>query len=148
MAVCSNCGRESTRIRTTVHESRPGVFSHLTDECPGCAPGSFEPRWRTERGAMGWEAYPTMYRKITAPDGSVGYEAKDELRADTEARIARPCQEDEQAKEIALAERRRMCASAPRRLTATQIEAAKAYWTPKLKEREARRATENVGDQN
>lgn len=93
---------------------------------------------------MGWEAYPSMYRKIEAPDGGVGYEASDELRADTEARIARPCQEDVENQARALAERRARAAKAPKQLTPAQIEAAKAYWTPKLKEREARKRGEET----
>lgn len=125
-----------------MHEKRPGVFSHTTDECPHCAPGTFDPAWKTARGAMGWEAYPHMYKKITAPDGSVGYEAKDELRVDTEAKIAKPCQEDVENKERKIAERRRFCAQAPRRLTQAQIEAARARWVPAIQQRNARREQE------
>lgn len=87
---------------------------------------------------MGWEAYPAMYRKITAPDGSVGYEGTEELRADTEAKIARRHPDDVANEERAYAERREFAAKVPKQLTSTQIEAARAYWVPRLKERGAR----------
>lgn len=134
MAICGSCGREGSRIRTIFH----GKVTE--DECPGCKPGSFEPKWLTERGAMGWEAYPTMYRKIEAPDGGVGYEATDEMRADTEARLSRPCQEDVENEQRQLAERKAYVASAPKQLTQAQIKAAADYWVPKLKEKAARDA--------
>lgn len=143
MAVCGNCGREGSRIRSRWNEK--GV--RLPDECPGCAPGTFDPQWKTAKGAMGWEAYPTMYRKIEAPDGGVGYEATDEMRADTEARLSRPDPEDEAKKQAAIEERRKYAASAPRRLSEAQIEAARQYWVPKLQER-ARRLRNEENERN
>ncbi|HSE44333.1 MAG TPA: hypothetical protein VLA89_03285 [Gemmatimonadales bacterium] len=100
MATCS-CGATSARLK-----KRSADADWV---CPACAPDEFPaqtPQWQTARGAMGWEAYPHMYRKITAPDGSVGYEAKDELRADTEAKLERECEEDKLARERAIAKKR------------------------------------------
>jgi hypothetical protein len=94
---------------------------------------------------MGWEAMPTMYRKIDAPDGGIGYEAKDELRADTEARLLLPPAPDAQ-EEAAIAARRDFAANAPKQLTPAQIARAKSYWIPKLKEREARRHKEEANE--
>lgn len=134
MAVCGSCGHEGSRIRTIFH----GKVTE--DECPHCKPGSFDPKWKTERGAMGWEAYPTKYRKIEAPDGGVGYEATDEMRADTEERLSRKDPDDVANEQRQLAERKAFAASAPKQLTQAQINAAAAYWVPKLKEKAARDA--------
>jgi hypothetical protein len=141
MAICGSCGHESPRIRTIFHHSPDGKrLLSQEDECPHCKPGSFDPQWMTAKGAMGWEAYPTMYRKIEAPDGSVGYESTDEMRADTEERLARRNPDDVANEERKIAERKSFAASAPKKLTQAQIEAAARYWVPKLKEKAARDA--------
>lgn len=140
MAICNSCGSEESRVRTIFHNAERGKPAFQEDECPHCKPGTFDPQWKTARGAMGWEAYPTMYRKIEAPDGGVGYEATDEMRADTEARLSRPCQEDVENEQRQLAERKAFAAGAPKQLTQAQIKAAADYWVPKLKEKAARDA--------
>lgn len=98
MAVCGNCGAEGTRIR-----SRWNGDIRLPDECPNCAPQSFEAMKSVRDGtiAMGYEYMPTMYKKT-----DVGYVAKDELLADTEAELSKPDMEGEAAYQKAVAIKR------------------------------------------
>lgn len=119
MATCGHCGAEARRFRMIFHESA------MEEMCENCAPLSFEPRWRTEPGHMAWDEWPNRYKKITLPDGRTGYEATDEMRVDTEAKIAKPCQEDVDARGAALKRRREWCAAQPKKLTPAQIESAK-----------------------
>lgn len=150
MARCSNCGREGSRVRTTCHEKRPGVFSHFTDECPNCAPGSFEPRWHQDKIVPAWEAYPNRYRKVWGEDGTLTYVATEENRTDSEARLKLPHPDDVASKERAIERRRQWARTQPKKLTATQIEAAKARWLPRLRavEAEKRARREAVEIQN
>lgn len=63
----------------------------MREECDKCCPDGFhvDPAWMHGRPAMGWEAKPKMYKK--RGDEYVG---TDELRADTEAQIMRPPQDE------------------------------------------------------
>jgi len=148
MAVCGSCGREGTRVRT-IFEINGKPLPVPLDECPGCKPGSFEPRWWTERGAMGWEAYPNQYKARRMPDGSVGYFATDELRADTEAKIARESEDDRRARENAIARKRQAVAGARRSLTQGEQESIIAKYREQeakgIEERKARLDAMAVG---
>jgi hypothetical protein len=84
MAICGNCGADTTRHRVKY------LGNTETHECDKCAPGSFDPQWKHAVGVMGWEAYPDKYTKITLPDGRTGYKATDEMIADTEAKLKNP----------------------------------------------------------
>ena len=81
MAICNTCGAETARVRSKWQDS-----VQLPDECPHCAPQSFE-KFKSVRDGqitLGHEYMPAMYKKTDA-----GYVAKDELTADTEAEIVR-----------------------------------------------------------
>lgn len=81
MAICNTCGTETTRVRSAWKGD-----VQLPDECPSCAPQSFD-KFKSVRDGqitLGHEYMPTMYKKTDA-----GYVAKDELTADTEAEIVR-----------------------------------------------------------
>lgn len=97
MAVCDNCGSVTSRIRTMF------IGARAKDECPNCAPGTFEAFKSVRDGqiAMGWEYMPTMYKHTED-----GYVAKDELLADTEAQASKPSEEDEAAYQKAVAKKR------------------------------------------
>lgn len=110
MAICGNCGAEGARIRTTF------LGKEAKDECPHCAPGTFE-KFKSVRDGqitMGWEYMPNMYRHTED-----GYVAKDELLADTEAQISKPDPDDEAAYEKAVAKKR---ANRKTALTPSEIE--------------------------
>jgi hypothetical protein len=62
MATCGGCGAETRRVRTTFHEDSSHRVIGTTDECDKCHPAMFEPRWKTERGAAAFEAYPPSTR--------------------------------------------------------------------------------------
>jgi hypothetical protein len=125
MPKCGGCGEVTTRIRITYHEDKVrGKLSGQSEECDKCKPDSFDPRWKHERGAMGWEAYPTKYRMKTAADGNTIYVATDEFKQDTEDWIANAGKAEEKQKYDAAAGKKR----AHRRtkpLTAAEIERAK-----------------------
>ena len=106
MAICSNCNTESSRVRSRWTEK--GV--QLADECPSCAPQSFEKFTAPsdKKIWMGYEAHPNEY--VRAADG--GFDRKPEYRAEQEARLTQAT-DDERAREAQVAARKR----ANRRLT-------------------------------
>jgi RHS repeat-associated protein len=69
MAICRRCKAETRRVRTTYHEdTRTGKVVAERDECPSCAPGSFDPRWCYEKPVIAPEAYPEQFKKKYLPD--------------------------------------------------------------------------------
>jgi hypothetical protein len=82
MSVCGNCGAEGTRIR-----SRWLKNVQLADECPSCAPGSFEKFAvpSDKKIWMGYEAHPNEYER--AEDG--GFDRKPEYRVEQEEQLRR-----------------------------------------------------------
>ena len=112
-------------MRTTFHTAR-GKYVGQTDECPSCAPGTFEPQWQRAKIVPAYEAYPNQFRQVPSEDGGVCYVATDEARADEEARILRPNPDDVAARERAIQRRREWARTRPRKLTASQIEAINA----------------------
>jgi len=120
MAICGNCGAQSSRVRSRWTEK--GV--QLPDQCPSCAPESMHDPFKSVRDgqiAMGWEYMPQMYRKTDN-----GYVAKDELLADTEAQATKQSDEDIAAENAALAKKRAMRRTKP--LSSAEIEIAITRW--------------------
>lgn len=109
MAICGGCGAEARRTRTIFNERNTLV----KEECPSCNPNSFDPQWKTARGAMGWEAYPEKYDKITLPDGRVGYRSKEEFRQDSEDKIRAAYARADQPDAAKLEEKRRTRRTVP-----------------------------------
>ena len=131
MGICRNCNSETTRIRTTYHSNKLAEkIVAETDECPNCSPGTFEPRWRQERGVAAWEAYPTKYKKKYMPDGRVGYFATDEWRADTEAKIAAVRSDGKERYREALEQKRVKRRTNP--LSEAEVERALNKWRTRL----------------
>jgi hypothetical protein len=120
MAICNSCGEEVSRVRTTFEVD--GKPCEPRDECPKCCPGTFEKLEIYQKPAMGWEAYPTMYRRRENPLGGWMYEATDEMRVDTEAKILAGSAEDREKHEQALAKKRRERRTAP--MNTQEIESA------------------------
>lgn len=130
MAICGGCGADRTRVRTIFNPD--GTVR--VEECPSCAPGSFDPEWLLAKGATPWEAYPGKYDKISNPDGSVTWRAKEEWTQDTEDKI-RASYEKVDAKEAAAIEKKR----ASRRtepMTPAEIEAATNRFRPYFEDRQ------------
>lgn len=72
MSACGSCGFETTRIRT-LFERDGKPLPEAKDECPNCAPQSFE-RFHTpsERKIwMSWEKEPAHYRREYDKDGPI-----------------------------------------------------------------------------
>lgn len=94
MARCSNCNSESPRVRSRWDAKG----NQLPDECPQCAPGSFEKfsNPSDQKIWMGFEAHPNEYER--AADG--GFDRKPEYRAEQEARLS---EETEEEREIRIA---------------------------------------------
>lgn len=87
MAKCGSCNSDSSRVRTSWMPDG----TQKPDECPQCAPQSFD-RFRSVRDgkiAMGWEYMPKRYKLRNGV-----YEGTDELRADTEAQLSKQPEED------------------------------------------------------
>jgi hypothetical protein len=99
MAVCGNCKSTTTRVRT--HWTEDGT---QFDECPQCAPKSFEKFTNPsdKKIWMGYEAHPNEY--IKSPDG--GYDRKPEYRAEQEQRLAKAT-EEEQEKQMRIEAKKR-----------------------------------------
>lgn len=90
MAICSNCGAETKRVRS--RWSPQGI--QLPDECPQCAPQSFG-KFTTpfdKQPHMGWEAHPNEYERRYDGEGAY-YLRKPEYRAEQEERLRQPCAE-------------------------------------------------------
>lgn len=96
MAICSNCGKEGTRIRSRWNEKG----AQLPDECPSCSPDSFEKFTAPsdKKIWMGYEAHPNEYVKRYDSDGIV-YDRKEEYRKEQEVRLASET-EDEKTERI------------------------------------------------
>lgn len=99
MAKCGNCGAEGARIR-----SRWRGTSQLPDECPNCAPQTFE---RVQMPSdqkiwMGYEAHPNEY--VKGSDG--GFDRKPEYRAEQEDKLALGDADDRAMQEQAEAHKR------------------------------------------
>jgi hypothetical protein len=101
MATCSNCGADTPRLRTVF------LGKETRDECPQCAPGSFEKFTAPsdKKIAMGFEAHPNEYEKRYDEDG-VFYIRKPEYRAEQEQRLTQPAEDDRLREEQAVAEKR------------------------------------------
>src|SRR6266849_6147647 len=106
MTICSNCGKETTRLRTTWAED-----GSQRDECPNCEPGSFEKFTAPsdKKLWLGWEAHPNEY--VKAADG--GYDRKPEYRAEQEQRLSLPTSEEEEAQQRAVKHKRETRRTAP-----------------------------------
>ena len=80
MAICGNCGSEGNRIR-----SRWAKDTQLPDECPSCAPQSFEKQTdpSDKKLWIGPEVRPNDYEKRYDLDG-VYYMPKPEVTAELE----------------------------------------------------------------
>lgn len=104
MAVCSNCGAQGTRIRSRWTEKNV----QLPDECPQCAPESFEKFTAPsdKKIWMGFEAHPNEYVKKLSEDGDVVYERKPEYRAEQEQQLMEATTEEQAAQEKAVALKR------------------------------------------
>lgn len=100
MPVCGNCGAEGARIR-----SRWGAKGEpLPDECPNCAPQSFEKFTAPsdKKIWMGYEAHPNEY--VKAGDG--GFDRKPEYRAEQEAKLGAETEEERELRMTAEAHKR------------------------------------------
>ncbi len=100
MSVCSNCGAQGTRIRSRWTEQNV----QLPDECPSCAPESFEKFTAPsdKKIWMGYEAHPNEY--VKSEDG--GYDRKPEYRAEQEQKLMQATAEEQEAQERASAMKR------------------------------------------
>ena len=99
MAICGNCGTETTRIRTVFPAD-----GATHDECPTCAPSSFEKFTAPsdKKIWMGYEAHPNEYTQ--GPDG--GYDRKPEYRAEQEQKLREETEEERTNRLKAEAEKR------------------------------------------
>jgi len=100
MAVCGTCKAETKRVRSRWDEK--GV--QLPDECPNCAPSSFEKFTAPSEKKiwMGYEAHPNEY--VKSEDG--GFDRKPEYRAEQEAKLALPATDEQEAQARAAAKKR------------------------------------------
>jgi hypothetical protein len=90
MAICGNCGAETTRVR-----SRWEKNVQLADECPQCAPQSFEKQSdpSDKKIWIGPEVRPNDYEKRYDSEG-VFYKPKPEITAELEAKVFRDSDEE------------------------------------------------------
>lgn len=100
MAVCGNCGTVTTRIRT----SFPADGAQPRDECPTCAPSTFEKFTAPsdKKIWMGYEAHPNEY--VKSADG--GFDRKPEYRAEQEEQLRNETEEERTNRLKAEAEKR------------------------------------------
>lgn len=100
MAICGTCSNETPRVRCRWTEK--GI--ELPDECPNCAPQSFEKFTdpSDKKIWMGFEAHPNEY--VKAEDG--GYDRKPEYRAEQEERLGQPTEEEREAEARAIRKKR------------------------------------------
>jgi hypothetical protein len=100
MSVCSNCGAQGTRVRSRWTEKN----LQLPDECPSCAPESFEKFTAPsdKKIWMGFEAHPNEY--VKAEDG--GYDRKPEYRAEQERQMFEATEEEKERQRQAEAHKR------------------------------------------
>jgi len=102
MSVCGTCKTETTRIRTTFSED-----GAQHDECPHCAPDSFEKFTAPsdKKIWMGYEAHPEQYEKKYDKDGVI-YERKPEFRAEQEEKLQQATEEELTAQQKAEQDKR------------------------------------------
>lgn len=106
MATCGSCGHESARIRT-VFAVGSSKLPDPKDECPHCAPHSFEAIKdpSTQKIWIGPEYNPNAYEK-RYDEGEPYYIAKPEFTAEEEAKVARQATDELEAQERAAAKKR------------------------------------------
>lgn len=107
MATCGNCGAVGPRVRSRWREG-----AQLPDECPSCAPQSFDGKFTAPSDKkiwMGYEAHPNEY--VKSADG--GYDRKPEYRAEQEEKLRQPTAEEMEAQEKAVANKRASRRTAP-----------------------------------
>ena len=87
VAVCTNCNAETTRSRVIWSED-----GQKREECPNCAPASFEKFTAPsdKKIWMGYEAHPNEY--VKAPDG--GFDRKPEYRHEQEDKLKAETEEE------------------------------------------------------
>ena len=100
MAICGNCGANSSRVRSKWGKRG----EQLPDECTACAPQNFEKFTAPsdKKIWMGYEAHPNEY--VQSADG--GYDRKPEYRAEQEARLGAES-EDDKAERLASEDNKR-----------------------------------------
>lgn len=100
MATCSNCGTEGNRVRSRWNEKN----EQLPDECPHCAPASFEKFTdpSDKKIWMGYEVHPNEY--VRAEDG--GFDRKPEYRIEQEQKLMQPTAEEQEAQSRAVRKKR------------------------------------------
>lgn len=116
MAICNHCGAESVRVRSRWTEK--GV--QLADECPTCAPQSFEKFTAPsdKKIWMGYEAHPSEY--VHAEDG--GFDRKPEYRAEQEQKLTQPTEDEARIQRIAEEDKRATRRTEP--MTSVEMEQA------------------------
>jgi hypothetical protein len=119
MAICGNCGAQGSRVRSRWTEK-----TQLPDECPHCAPQSFEKFTAPsdKKIWMGYEAHPNEYE--LAPDG--GYDRKPEYRAEQEVKLAQETDDERDARLRAESNKRASRRTMPMDTTETLSAIAKA----------------------
>lgn len=92
MAICNSCNSESPRVRSRWDPK--GV--QLPDECPQCAPGSFEKfsNPSDQKIWMGFEAHPNEY--VQSADG--GFDRKLEYRAEQEELLSQETSDERETR--------------------------------------------------
>jgi hypothetical protein len=129
---CLGCGSDRKQTRTIFNPD--GTVRK--EECPACAPGSFDPQWLHDKGAMAWEAYPEKYRKIILPDGRTGYHATDEWRQDSEDKLRKSYERADSMNAAAVEKKRMTRRTTP--MSEAEIRAATERWRPVLEDRQER----------
>lgn len=122
MAICGNCGAVEIRVR-----SRWENDAQLPDECPTCAPQSFEKQTdpSDKKLWIGPEVRPNDYVKQYDSEGLI-YMPKPEITAELEQQACGiksvRSQEEKEAQERALAEKRNTRRTRP--MTSSEVQKA------------------------
>lgn len=97
--ICGNCQQWTSKV--VIKESGK-------EQCENCADGGLhlDPAWMRHKPTPRWESHPHEYRKTYEPDGSVLMMPTDESKADLEAQILKPAEDDVIAHEKALEAKR------------------------------------------
>jgi hypothetical protein len=116
MAICSNCGQQSSRVRSRWTDK--GI--QLPDECPQCSPSTFDKfsNPSDKKIWMGYEAHPNEY--VRSADG--GYDRKPEYRSEQEQRLALPTEDEAEMQAQAEAHKRATRRTEP--MSSSEISAA------------------------
>jgi hypothetical protein len=126
MAICGNCGAETSRLRTHFENPEGKALRKLCDSCPCCHPEEFIEQFldpSERRFHLAHEVNPNEYDTLIYDDGEVVPCVKDWARGEFEQRlIDAPEAAREEQDEI---ERKRKFARArnQRPLTSAEIEA-------------------------